>query len=83
MALAAASQVEDTSVVYEWRLQAERAMAASGRPGMTDEQVADFVSRYMPAYHAYLPALYEAAAADGAFGKPTLAVKVDASRNAV
>ena len=77
--------VEDTSIVYEWRLQAERAMAAAGRPGMTDEQVADFVSRYMPAYHAYLPALYEAAApgGGGVLGKPTLSVKVDGSRNAV
>lgn len=25
--------------VYSWRLQAEVAMRASGRPGMTDEQV--------------------------------------------
>ena len=32
-------------------------MASAGRPGMSDAQVADFVSRYMPAYEAYLPAL--------------------------
>ncbi len=25
--------------VYSWRLQAEHAMVASGRPGMTDDQV--------------------------------------------
>ena len=41
-----------------WRLQAEVAMRARGKPGMTDAQVADFVDRYMPAYRAYLKALY-------------------------
>ena len=72
--------VDDPAVVYQWRLQAERAMAASGRPGMSDAQVADFVSRYMPAYHAYLPALYAAAEAGGVDAKPTIFAKVDAER---
>ena len=72
--------VDDPDWVYAWRLQAERAMAAAGRPGMTDEQVGDFVARYMPAYRAYLPGLYEAAAADGVFGKPTLLARVDEAR---
>ena len=73
--------VDDPQCVYNWRLQAEQAMAAQGRPGMSDAQVADFVSRYMPAYHAFLPALYEAAeGSDGVDGKPTLMVKVDESR---
>jgi D-glycerate 3-kinase len=58
-------------------------MAAAGRPGMSDEQVADFVSRYMPAYRAYLPPLYEAARGGGVGGKPTLMVDVNASRNPV
>ncbi|EIE22379.1 P-loop containing nucleoside triphosphate hydrolase protein [Coccomyxa subellipsoidea C-169] len=44
--------------VYKWRLQAEHAMLAAGKPGMSDEQVADFVDRYMPAYKAYLPSMY-------------------------
>ncbi len=72
--------VDDAAVVYEWRLQAERAMAASGRPGMSDDQVADFVSRYMPAYQAYLPGLYEAAGGGGVGGKPSMLVRVDGSR---
>jgi D-glycerate 3-kinase len=70
----------DISLPYRWRLEAERAMAAEGRPGMTDEQVADFVSRYMPAYEAYVPGLYAAAEGGGVFGKPTLLVKVDHNR---
>jgi D-glycerate 3-kinase len=34
-------------------------MRASGKTGMTDEQIADFVNRFMPAYKAYLPHLYQ------------------------
>ncbi len=33
-------------------------MRAAGKAGMTDDQIADFVSRFMPAYKAYLPGLY-------------------------
>jgi len=44
--------------VFEWRSQAEREMRRSGRSAMTEEQVRDFVSRFMPAYNAYLPDLY-------------------------
>ena len=40
--------------VFQWRLQAERGM----KIGLTDDQVADFVSRFMPAYVTYLPSLY-------------------------
>ena len=52
-------QVEDPTYVFKWRLQAEHAMRASGKSGMTDEQVADFCDRFMPAYKAYLPGLYK------------------------
>lgn len=42
--------------VYRWRLEAERQLrAATGGGGMSDEQVADFVDRFLPAYEAYLP----------------------------
>ncbi|KAA8540442.1 hypothetical protein F0562_024639 [Nyssa sinensis] len=51
-------KIKDPSCVYQWRLQAEIAMRADGKPGMSDEEVMDFVSRYLPAYNAYLPALY-------------------------
>lgn len=33
-------------------------MREAGRPGMSEDQVRDFCSRYMPAYRAYLPGLY-------------------------
>ena len=53
-----ASIAAGIGAVYAWRLQAETAMRAAGRPGLSDAQVADFVARFMPAYEAYLPMLY-------------------------
>ena len=58
-------------------------VAAGGRPGMSDAQVANFVACYMPAYEAFRPALYAAALAGGVGGKPTMLVRVDASRNPI
>lgn len=57
-------------------------MRSLGKPGMTDEQIADFVSRYIPAYTAYLPGLY----ADGpttAQAGHSLVIQVDANRSPV
>lgn len=48
------------NLVYKWREHAEKAMRASGKGGMSEEEVKDFVDRYMPAYQHYLPGLYEA-----------------------
>jgi D-glycerate 3-kinase len=75
--------VDDANHVFRWRLEAEQAMAAAGRPGMDDDAVRDFVSRYMPAYRAYLPGLYTAAAGDGVAGKPTLFVRVGGQRQVI
>jgi D-glycerate 3-kinase len=77
--------IDEYDHVYRWRLEAERAMAASGKPGMSDEQLQDFVSRYMPAYRAYLPGLYAAAndGGPGVCGRPTLRVEVDGNRQVV
>ncbi|CAN0398570.1 unnamed protein product, partial [Ectocarpus sp. 13 AM-2016] len=49
----------EPEMVFEWRAEAERRMREAGRPGMSDEEVRDFCSRYMPAYRAYLPGLYD------------------------
>lgn len=46
-------------MVFEWRAEAERRMREAGHPGMSDEEVRDFCSRYMPAYRAYLAGLYD------------------------
>ncbi|CAM0882140.1 unnamed protein product [Alopecurus aequalis] len=52
-------KIKEPNCVFQWRLQAEVAMRADGKAGMSDEEVMDFVSRYLPAYHAYLPTLYK------------------------
>ncbi|GFR49593.1 hypothetical protein Agub_g11661 [Astrephomene gubernaculifera] len=75
-------KIGDPQWVYEWRLQAEERMKAGGRPGMSAEQVADFVSRFMPAYAAYLPGLYAAGPTTAAPGR-TLVIEVDRQRSPV
>ena len=74
-------QVEEVDVIFKWRLEAERRMRAEkGREGsMTDAEVGDFVSRFLPAYKAYLkPSLYDADALPPE--KPVLRVLIDSSR---
>ena len=60
------------NAVYQWRLQAERNM----KIGLTDEQIADFVSRFMPAYLAYLPALYTTGPQRRIFPAPVPVLKI-------
>ena len=73
----------DLSTVYEWRAQAERVALAQGRAGLSEEQVRDFVSRFMPAYKAYLPRLYREGPCSRTQAVPTLKVTVASDRSAV
>ncbi|KAH6782128.1 P-loop containing nucleoside triphosphate hydrolases superfamily protein [Perilla frutescens var. hirtella] len=75
-------KIQDPSYVYQWRLQAEIAMRADGNPGMSDEEVLDFVSRYLPAYKAYLPTLY-AEGPSGSNPEHLLVVEIDEGRNPI
>eukprot|EP00605_Chrysophyceae_sp_TOSAG23-4_P001302 GSChrysophyteH1.ASY1.ANO1.1416.1 assembled CDS len=50
-------ELQDMSQIYEWRQLAERKMIATGKAGMSAEQVVDFVSRFMPAYQIFGPTL--------------------------
>ncbi|KVH98027.1 hypothetical protein Ccrd_023773, partial [Cynara cardunculus var. scolymus] len=85
-------KIKDPSCVYQWRLQvchhldvllqAEIAMREAGNPGMSDEEVMDFVSRYLPAYKAYLPTLYTEGP-KGSDSKRTLVVEIDEERNPI
>lgn len=51
--------VKDISIVFQWRLEAEHVMKRNGKSCLSDEQVHDFVSRFVPAYEVYLPNLYQ------------------------
>ncbi|KAG6593403.1 D-glycerate 3-kinase, chloroplastic, partial [Cucurbita argyrosperma subsp. sororia] len=75
-------KINDPSCVYYWRLQAEIAMREAGKPGMSDEEVRDFVSRYLPAYKAYLPTLYKEGPS-GSDPKRLLVVEIDEQRNPI
>ncbi|KAG6425359.1 hypothetical protein SASPL_115789 [Salvia splendens] len=75
-------KIKDPSYVYQWRLQAEIAMRDEGKPGMSDEEVFDFVSRYLPAYKAYLTTLY-AEGPSGSHPDHLLVVKIDEGRNPI
>ena len=75
-------KVADPSYVYKWRLQAEHASKEAGKSGMTDEQVSDFVDRYMPGYVHYLPSLYSEGPTTGQPGK-VLTIEIDADRQLV
>ncbi|XP_048603436.1 D-glycerate 3-kinase, chloroplastic isoform X2 [Brassica napus] len=75
-------KIKDPSYVYRWRLQAEIAMRQAGKPGMSDDEVNDFVSRYLPAYKAYLPTLY-AEGPSGSDLERVLAIDIDEERNPI
>jgi len=68
--------------VFGWRLQAEQRMRSAGKAGMSDEQVADFVARYIPAYQAFLPELYKSGPTTARPGH-TLVIEVDERRSPV
>ncbi|VVA95908.1 unnamed protein product [Arabis nemorensis] len=75
-------KIKDPSYVYRWRLQAEIAMRQAGKAGMSDEEVNDFVSRYLPAYEAYLPTLYSEGPS-GSDPERVLAIDIDEERNPI
>jgi D-glycerate 3-kinase len=54
-------------------------MRAAGKTGMSDEAIADFVSRYIPSYSAYLPGLYNNGPTTATPGR-LLTIQVDAQR---
>lgn len=75
-------KVSDPSFVYQWRQEAETKMLAKGKSGMSEQQVKDFVDRYMPAYKAYLPTLYRKGPSTARAGH-VLVAEVDKSRTVV
>jgi D-glycerate 3-kinase len=48
---------DDYRHVRKWRAEAERKAIASGRDGMTPEEVEEFVELFLPAYEVYGPGL--------------------------
>jgi D-glycerate 3-kinase len=43
----------DPTFVLRWRVEAEEAMRASGKPGLSRAQIEDYIRRFLPAYRTY------------------------------
>ncbi|KAL9936614.1 hypothetical protein V8E36_004682 [Tilletia maclaganii] len=75
------------ALVFQWRLQAEHWMKAnvSEGKGMTDDQVKDFVARYMPGYELFAGGALGAARQQphGGSQLPDLRIELDESRGVV
>lgn len=74
-------EVDDLECVYEWRAQPEREAIAAGKPGLSPEQIRDFVDRFMPSYKQYTPRLY--GYDNPVFPGKELHIKIDAQRRPV
>ncbi|KWU43048.1 D-glycerate 3-kinase [Rhodotorula sp. JG-1b] len=72
---------ERLGYVWEWRLEQEHNMKAkNGGVGMTDEQVKDFIARYMPGYELWLPNVTEG---DNPWRGRGLQIQLNKAREAV
>jgi len=49
-------RAQDPEYVLTWRVEAEEAMKASGKPGLSREAITDYISRFLPAYRTYATA---------------------------
>ncbi|MER2562747.1 MAG: hypothetical protein ABTQ32_18620 [Myxococcaceae bacterium] len=48
-----ALRMQRVEQVVRWRIEAEQAMRASGRPALSDAEVEDYVRRFLPAYELW------------------------------
>lgn len=46
-------RARDPEYVLTWRVEAEEAMKASGKPGLSREAITDYIGRFLPAYRTY------------------------------
>ncbi|MDP3236232.1 MAG: hypothetical protein Q8N26_25810 [Myxococcales bacterium] len=64
-------RMKSASQVVQWRIEAEQAMRASGKPGLTDAEVEDYVRRFLPAYETWSGTLAK---------EPSLTLTLDSQR---
>ncbi|KAJ2894459.1 hypothetical protein GGI21_005288, partial [Coemansia aciculifera] len=78
-------RVSDVDVVYRWRKEQEDELAATGRPSLSDKQLEDFVTRFLPAYEMALDKLdRQGFVSSGLLPAPdTLRIHLDLERNVV
>eukprot|EP00190_Bangiopsis_sp_CCMP1999_P007497 CAMPEP_0198725012 /NCGR_PEP_ID=MMETSP1475-20131203/2382_1 /TAXON_ID= ORGANISM="Unidentified sp., Strain CCMP1999" /NCGR_SAMPLE_ID=MMETSP1475 /ASSEMBLY_ACC=CAM_ASM_001111 /LENGTH=357 /DNA_ID=CAMNT_0044486677 /DNA_START=52 /DNA_END=1125 /DNA_ORIENTATION=+ len=73
-------QITNLDNIYTWRKQAEDTMKRKGKGGMSDEELRDFVDRFMPAYEEYLPQLYKSGVSSSV---EQLNIKIDGKRTPI
>lgn len=49
--------VESLATIVEWRVDAERARRNRGETALSDEDAADYIRRFLPAYRVFVPEL--------------------------
>ncbi|KAJ2746235.1 hypothetical protein GGI20_001515 [Coemansia sp. BCRC 34301] len=78
-------RVADVDVVYRWRKEQEDELAATGQSSLSDKQLEDFVTRFLPAYEMALGKLDKRGfVSSGLLPAPdTLRMHLDLERNAV
>ncbi|KAJ2797819.1 hypothetical protein H4R20_005048 [Coemansia guatemalensis] len=78
-------RLADLDVVYRWRKDQEDELAAQGRPSLSDQQLEDFVTRFMPGYEMAVPKLDAKGFVTSGLlsGSTTLRLHLDSDRNIV
>jgi len=49
--------VDSLATIVEWRVESERARRLRGETALSDEDAADYIHRFLPAYRIFVPAL--------------------------
>lgn len=70
-------RAQDPEYVLTWRVEAEEAMKASGKPGLSREAITDYIGRFLPAYRTYATPEHTPGSGAG------LTLTLDASRRPV
>ncbi|KAJ2081761.1 hypothetical protein H4R24_002086 [Coemansia sp. RSA 988] len=78
-------RLANLDVVYRWRKDQEDELAAQGLPSLSDQQLEDFVTRFMPGYEMAVPKLdAKGFISSGLISGPTtLRLHLDSDRNIV
>jgi D-glycerate 3-kinase len=50
-------EMKDVEQVVQWRIETEQAARASGKPGLSDAEVEDYVRRFLPGYRTWRPSV--------------------------
>lgn len=72
--------VEDSKVVFDWREQAEKVRRDAGEGAMSEKEIKQFCSRFIPSYDAYCPKLSSEGIPEHVDPQRTLNFRLDSNR---